>query len=157
MKISTAALIALAFAIGGCNQESTPEKNTPQKTELSNSLEYKVASIDAGKNIPENDLTIGRARNLLDAAEPVYSLPKGRIADIAAKSQEIAKDRGLSVKISDLLDWSLIACDTKCTETQLSEYLSAYIITRTTAGQTHHQAIHGLVILNNLNRRLENK
>jgi hypothetical protein len=154
MKVLNVTAIALALTLSGCNQKNATEQNDPPRTELTNSLEYKVALIDAEKNIPESDLTISRAKQLLDATEPVFGLSKDRIADIAAKSRELAKERGLYVKITELLDWALIACDKKCTETQLVEFMSTYIMSRATTGQTHHQAIHGLVILNNLTKPL---
>ncbi|HSC75814.1 MAG TPA: hypothetical protein VLB90_06230 [Pseudomonadales bacterium] len=118
------------------------------------SLEYKVASIDAGKWIEKNDTSVERIRGLLSSAEKIYGLPQEKLADMAARTKDIAKEKQLAVTIAELLDWSLIACDVKCQDKEFAENMTAYVIVRTSSGQTHHQAIHSLAILQNAEKRL---
>jgi len=134
---------------------SACKKAEETKTEVSNSLEYKVASIDAGKFIPESDLSIARVKVLLAAAEDVYGTPKQQVADFVVNAHEVAKQQGAAVGVIDLLDFALIACDVKCTKDNLVDYLTRYTTVRITSGQTHHQATHSVVILNNLEKRLK--
>lgn len=117
-------------------------------------LEVKVASIDAGKWVDPSDTSVPRIKALLGSVQSVYALPQTEIADIAAKTKGIANSKKLVVTISELLDFALIICETKCTKKQLVEYLSNYVVARSTTGQSHHQATHGLVILSNLEKRL---
>jgi len=139
----------LIILLAACN------KAEDKKSAISDSLEYKVASIDAGKFIPESDLSITRIKGLLIAAEDVYGTPKQQVADYVVNAHEVAKQKGADVGVADLLDFALIACDVKCTQDNLVEYLTKYTTVRITSGQTHHQATHGIVILNNLEKRLK--
>ncbi|MBF4991090.1 hypothetical protein [Methylophilus sp. QUAN] len=134
---------------------SACKKPEDKKTEISNSLEYKVASIDAGKFLPESDLSIARVNGLLNAAEEVYATPKQQVADFVVNAHEVAKQHGAAIGAAELLDFALIACDVKCTKDNLVDYLTRYTTVRITSGQTHHQATHSVVILNNLEKRLK--
>lgn len=120
-----------------------------------NSLEWTVASIDANRKLDVADTSIARVKGLLAAAQDIYRTPQSKLADMAARAKKIAKDKKLDVTIAELLDFALIACETKCTETDFSENVTRYIIARSSARQTHHQATHGIVIWDNLNKRLK--
>lgn len=119
------------------------------------SLEYKVASIDAGRPLENGDTSIARVKMLLDTAEKVYKTPQNMLVDSAAVVKNIAKDeQQLDLTIAELLEWSLVSCDVECTRGQFVDQIVRYMTTRATTGQTHYEAMHGLLILNYINKTL---
>lgn len=117
------------------------------------SLEYKVASIDAGRWIEKNDTSVTHISILLDETSKIFDLSKMNLADMAAKGKRIAREKGVDVSISQILEASLIICEKKCSPNRFNEIISSYIVTRSITKQTHYQAIHGIVILNNLEKK----
>lgn len=111
-------------------------------------LEYQVAVIDAGKYIAPTDSSVGRAKALLSATAKVYRVTPSQAADVAAKGKELSHKSGLDVAVTEILDGALIVCDTVCSLDQLRNFVAYYVTTRQATGQTHHQAVHGFLILN---------
>lgn len=136
--------VVVLIALFACVASAAPEPP----------LEVKVASIDAGKWIDPSDTSVARIKALLGNAQAIYATPQTELADISARVKEMAKQKGLTVSIGELLDFALIACETKCTKKQFADSLTNYMLARSTAGQSHHQATRGFVILSNLEKRL---
>jgi len=109
-------------------------------------LELKVASVDAGYLLDSSDSAVARMRSLLNAIAEVYRIKPIRAADMAAALKKYSGEHGRPVTIAEALDWALIACEHICSEKELAQNMAEYAASRNT-GQTHHQAIHGLVIL----------
>ena len=135
MKSTLISLGLLFFGISSVYAENEP-------------LEYKVAIIDAGKYIPQTDSSVSRARGLLTTASKVYLVTPIQAADVAAKGKEIGGKSGISVSIAEILDGALVSCDSVCSLDQLRDFVASYITIRQATGQTHHQAVHGLLALN---------
>lgn len=110
-------------------------------------LEYQVAVIEAGKYVAPTDSSVARAKALLLEVSKIYGISQTQAADIAAKIKSIVQKDGVNLSMLELFDWALIACEAKCTLDQYRDYLSLYASTRLSGAQTHHQAVHGLLIL----------
>ncbi|MDP2786630.1 MAG: hypothetical protein Q8O79_00925 [Pseudomonadota bacterium] len=113
----------------------------------SESLEYGMAVIDAGAYVPKTDTSVERAKSLLSAVSKVYRVNQQQAADMAAMGKNLANEKGLNATMAELLDWSLVACDVTCTKADLASFISLYIATRAETRKTHHQTVHGLLIL----------
>jgi hypothetical protein len=88
-------LLILILALG-CG-DSQPVKEA--------SLEQKVATIDAGTFISEDDISVKRIRYLLTSLETATGVPKEKIADKAATARSILRENyGREIKIQDLLE-----------------------------------------------------
>ncbi len=109
----------------------------------------KVASSNAERMVGASDSSVARMKALLESAQSIYSTPKMELGDVSLKAQEMARLRGSSIEIDEFLDFSLIACETTCSKSQFAEFLSSYVILRTTKGQSHHQATREFVLRSN--------
>jgi hypothetical protein len=105
-----------------------------------------MASIDAGRLVDPRDTSVARMKVLLKETASVYRIEPIRVADMAAALKRVTTEHGSPVTIAEALDWALIACEHICSEKDLSENMAVYASSRK-IGQTHHHAVHGLVIL----------
>lgn len=111
-------------------------------------LEYKIAVIDAGKYVLPTDSSISRAKTLVTGLATCYQVPPQKAADMSVKARRMAKERSALLSLLDIMDAALIACDEKGNAQALAEALAQYVTVREASGQTHQQAVHGLLILN---------
>lgn len=111
-------------------------------------LEYQIAVIDAGKHIQKSDSSIERAKELLERTAKIYRITPIQAADVAAKGKEIAQKSGIKVGIAEILDGALIYCDVTCSLDDMKNFVVFYLTARQTTNQTHHQAVHGILVLN---------
>ena len=65
----------------------------------SESLEYKLAVVSAGGFVKEDDPSVARFRALLDSLEAKCTEGREKIADMAVKSQELLKDKGVDLTV----------------------------------------------------------
>ena len=116
--------------------------------QAADSLEYKLAVIDAGKYVASSDSSIPRVRGILIGLERCYGVPQKRAADMSSRAWQMAKQDGHPLGLIDIMDGALIACDDKSNAQALANALSQYVAVRSATGQTHQQVVHGLLILN---------
>lgn len=112
-------------------------------------LEYKVATIDAGRYIGSTDTSVARIKKLLTDVQRVYKTSPEDSANAAVFIKNTAAKSGVQVSTADVLDFALIACDTKCTFDEYKDNLIQYVQLRIAPHRpTHQEATHGFLILN---------
>lgn len=134
-------LAVLVLAWASINIATAGPSNDP--------LEYKVATVEAGKYISPNDTSVARIKKLLADVQRVYNVPQEKAAEFAFRIKDAAGKGEIQVPIVDVLDFALIACDTKCTFDEYKENIIQYGELRIAPHHpTHQEATHGLLILN---------
>ncbi len=112
------------------------------------SWEYKLATIDVGKFIPESDTSVARIRGLLIETQRVYKIDPTKAGDQAVLLKTEVAKKGTSISVADVLDFALIACDTKCTPDEYTDNIVQYAqIRMATHRPTHQQATHAFLII----------
>lgn len=126
MKKSVLFSLLIFFALYGCANHSNklteaekgasvkraPVSNDTSKRERitdlpisRDSLEYKLASINHGSPVEEDDVTIIRFRYLLDSLEKKTANSKQQIGDMSVKAQEVLKEKyGKEVSLLELIE-----------------------------------------------------
>jgi hypothetical protein len=119
-----------------------PEAITPSTQTKSESLEYKLASIEKGY-VSRDDIIIARFRSLLQQLDSTYIESKQQIADKTLKTQELLKDRGIKENLLNIMEGMNRLFSTSAGSRSYAEDLGRYIFLRN-KGQSHNEAIEGL-------------
>lgn len=81
------------------------EKKQTREAEEEKPLEYKLAVIDAGGYVKEDDVTVIRFRYLLEELDKKTKNSKQEIANMTVKGQKILREKyGKEVKLLDLME-----------------------------------------------------
>ena len=131
------------------------EKNNPSIAKKENAtLEYKLAAINKGRYIPDDDISIVRFRTLLDTMTKTFPEEnRQEIADGIVKAQELLKKEGISESLLNIAEGINKVFIWNKANVKFNEVTAAYIIL-CSRGQTHTEAISGLQSLfNSLNAR----
>jgi hypothetical protein len=116
-------LIAASLALSACEPSPHPQAQD-------GSLEYKLAVINAGGIVSQDDPSIGQFRSLLGSiASKCPSSPED-IADVAVAAQKIMKEKGLAdslLEVMEALDRSIPPGN----GIDIKEVASAYVVLRT--------------------------
>ena len=107
------------------------------------SLEYKLATINAGRWIEQDDITVARFRSLLRQLSQTFVEGRQQIADISVKAQQIMKKNGISESLLTIMEGMNQLVSSEVRNLNYAEYLSAYVVLRN-KGESHAQAIDGL-------------
>lgn len=75
------------------NTNSSTSSNTDKKSIVNTSLEYKLASINKGGYVSDNNITITRFRYLLESLDAKTKQSKQRIADMLVTGQRILREQ----------------------------------------------------------------
>ncbi|MCK4430984.1 MAG: hypothetical protein KAW19_06745 [Candidatus Aminicenantes bacterium] len=119
---------------------SSSAKITQPKTE---SIEYKLATINAGGYVPKDHVTVNRFRNLLNQLSKTYVENQQQIADMSVRAQQILKERGISESLLNIMQGMNQIFPRKVENQKYAEYSAAYLTLRS-KGQSHREAIEGL-------------
>ncbi|WP_293006031.1 hypothetical protein [Nitrosomonas sp.] len=113
-------------------------------------LEYKLATINARSYVSKDHITVARFRSLLNQLASVYVEDKQQIADISVTAQEMLKKYGIEEALLNIMEGLNQLFATRIENQKYTEYAAAYVTLRS-KGQSHSQAIGGLqAILRNL-------
>lgn len=114
------------------------------------SLEYQLATINAGGYISKDHITVARFRSLLGQLSLTYIESKQQIADMSVKAQQILKNNGIEENLLDIMEGLNQLFSRKIENQKYAEYVAAYVTLRS-KGQSHTEAIRGLqAILHNM-------
>ena len=105
--------------------EEAPEEEV---AEVEESLEYKLAVINAGGFVEEDDETIQVFKGLLDKLEKKVVNSRQGIADITVKTQEILRDEGYNVELIQVIRDLNTAIPEELKYMKLEEIAAAYIV-----------------------------
>jgi len=67
------------------------------------SIEYELATIDAGGYVSHDDITVARFKSLLDQLSQTYSVTPQQIADQTVKAKQMLKDRGVQESLMNIM------------------------------------------------------
>ena len=106
------------------------------------SLEYKLASIDAGRRVAPNDLTVARFRSLLDQLSSKYSEDRQQIADMTVVARDSLREDGVEESLLNIMEGMNQLFHTRA-DLRYAEFSAAYMTLRA-SGQNHSQALSAL-------------
>ena len=107
------------------------------------SLEYKLASIDAGKTLPKNHLSVKRIKFLLDDLSYTYVENEQQIADMTVRAREILQGKYVNESLVNILSGMNSLFSKKVANQKYAEYIAAYMTLRMD-GQSHYNAVANL-------------
>ena len=117
--------------------------NTFNAVQASESLEYQLASINAGGYVSEDHITVARFRSLLNQLSSAYIENKQQIADMSVTAQQLLKKEGVAESILNIMEGMNQLFASRIENQKYAEYAAAYVTLRS-KGQSHSQAIRGL-------------
>lgn len=117
------------------------DKDEPNSLE-SHSLEYKLASIDKGYEVLEDDITIARFRSLLNQLDDKFVEDRQQIADMSVKTQELLRDKGISESLLNIMEGINSILVTELESQKYAEYAGTYVTLRD-SGMSHQEVIDG--------------
>lgn len=108
-KLSTATSITsflilaglIYFALPSCGDDKTPAAT--QEQEIKRSPELMLAILDAGVDMPENDIRVNAIRNYLEKVATQFNEPKDTIAEYTSRCQGMLHDHGIPETCHDIL------------------------------------------------------
>jgi len=107
------------------------------------SIEYMLATINAGGYVSEDHITVARFRSLLQQLSATYRESPQQIADMSVAAHKILKDNGIDEKLINMMEAMNLLFPRKIENLEYAEYVSAYTALRQ-KGYTHEQAVDGL-------------
>lgn len=107
------------------------------------SLAYKLATIQDGGYVSEDDLIVKRFDNLLDQLSDKYVENRQQIGDMTVKAKQILEGKGIAPNMVKMMEGMNLIISDGMGNQKYSEYLSPYIVLRE-KGQSHDAAIEGL-------------
>lgn len=109
-------------------------------------LEYKLAVINAGSYVPKDHITVARFRSLLTQLSNTFVENRQQIADMSVSAQEILKEKGIKEKLLNIMEGMNKLFPKKIENQKYAEYSAAYLVLRD-KGESHIEAIEGLKAL----------
>ena len=109
----------------------------------SDSLEYKLATINAGAYVSKDDITVARFRSLLNQLSATFIENKQQIADMSVTAQNLLKKEGVQESLMNIMEGMNQLFPRKIENQKYAEYAAAYVTLRS-KGQSHSEAIRGL-------------
>ena len=110
---------------------------------LATSLEHQLASINAGRMVRDNDITINKFRSLLNQLEKTFVDDRQQIADMTVKAMQLLEAKKITEKPLNIMEGMNTIFTKRLANQQYNEYAADYITLRT-KGQSHKEAIDGL-------------
>jgi len=114
----------------------------------SDSLEYKLATINAGGYVSKDHVTVSQFRGLLDKLSSTYRENRQQVADISVKTQELLKENGVKESLFNIMKglnqlFAVKAENKKFPNPEYSDSAAAYAMQRR-EGKSHSEAIREL-------------
>lgn len=131
------------IAIGPVNVDSDTTEavasspvTTPRRTTTStaaggysdSSIEYQLATIDAGRSLPNDDTRIDQYDEVLDRVQQVCGNGRRMLGDMAVRGRQILAEEGVSVSAYELLDGVAIALDGQPRQSSCAETFSVIMV-----------------------------
>jgi len=106
-------------------------------------IEYKLACIDAGRRVDQDDIKVARFRSILRQLSETFVEDRQQIADMSVKGQQMLKQEGISETLLNIMEGMNQLFSTTVANQKYAEYITAYLTLRE-KGQPHEQAIKGI-------------
>jgi len=142
LMIPTLFFAAILFTSCGGGDSGSQQQATQQKASQSETIEYKLATIDKGY-VSRDDITITRFKSLLQQLDATYAEDKQNIADCTVVAQRMLKnDYGIKETMLNIMEALNQIYPTKANPSY-AMYATAYCILRG-RGSSHQQALIGV-------------
>ena len=109
----------------------------------SESLEYQLATINAGGYVSRDHITVARFRSLLGQLSSTYVENKQQIADMSVKAQQLLRKDGVEESLLNIMEGMNQIFASRIENQKYAEYAAAYVSLRS-KGQSHPEAIRGV-------------
>lgn len=111
--------------------------------QASESIEYKLATINAGGYVSKDHITVARFRSLLDQLSATFVENKNQIADMSVTAQNLLRKEGIEESLLNIMEGMNKLFSRKIENQKYAEYAAAYVTLRS-KGQSHTEAFRGL-------------
>ena len=109
----------------------------------SDSLEYKLATINAGGYVSKDHITVARFRSLLNQLSATFVEDNQQIADMSVTAQNLLKKEGIQESLINIMEGMNQLFSRRIENQKYAEYSAAYVTLRS-QGQSHTEAVGGL-------------
>jgi len=110
------------------------------------SIAYKLAVLEKGGYVSEDNLLVKRFDSLLGQLDDKYVENKQQLGDMTYKAKELLEKSGIKESMIKMMEGMNLLFNQVLENQKYAEYISAYITMRE-QGQTHDDAIKGLQAL----------
>jgi len=107
------------------------------------SLEYKLAVLNAGGFVPRNHITVARFRSLLNQLSDTYIEDNERIADMTITARDLLRKAGIEESLLNIMGGLNRLFSEPLGNQKYAEYAASYVVLRE-KGYSHLEAIRGL-------------
>ena len=128
------------------SQDTYQPKPTPllkSTVHTDESLEYKLATINAGSYVSTDHITVARFRSLLSQLSTTYVENKQQIADMTVKAQQLLLNNGVNESLLNMMEGMNHLFQMRVENQKFAEYIAAYVALRS-EGQSHSETVLGL-------------
>lgn len=94
-------ILSIYLLLPSCGDDTPPSASTQQETKRT--PERMLAILDAGVDMPENDIRVNAIRNYLDKVSTQFGEPKDTIAEYTSRCQGMLHDHGIEETCHDIL------------------------------------------------------
>ena len=112
----------------------------------SESLEYKLATINADGYVSKDHIIVARFRSLLNQLSATFVEDKQQIADMSVTAQNLLNKDGIPESLINIMEGMNQLFPRKIDNQKYAEYAAAYVTLRS-KGKSHTEAIRGLQAL----------
>ena len=129
LRIASASLFLICLTACG-SKSDTPNSEERQVTVTEEeTVERQIAAIDAGGFIAKDDITVTRARYLLNSIQSATDTPARSIGNMAAKTSDLLMEKyGKKVTILEVLEAVNGSEQVHNKSINLSDFLALYIV-----------------------------
>ena len=121
--------------------ESNESVSDQKVVKTEKSIAYKLAVLEKGGYVSEDDQMVKRFDNLIQQLDNKYDVNKQQIGDMTYKLKEVAGNRGINVSMIKVMEGA-----TQVGNLTYAEYLGSYLTLRE-KGYTHDNTIKSLKLL----------
>ena len=98
--------------------------------QASESIEYKLATINAGGYVSKDHITVARFRSLLDQLSATFVENKNQIADMSVTAQNLLRKEGIEESLLNIMEGMNKLFPRKIKNQKYAEYAAAYVTLR---------------------------
>lgn len=135
------------------NSNSSSSSDSPEEQSASDdapSIPYKLASIEAGRHIDQDDPAVPQFAAVLAGLEKEYEMPEQQIADQSVKAQQLLQAAGVRENLFDIMAGMNEIFSDPQPGSQFTSALAMYVEMRK-EGQSHDDALQAIREVAHLN------
>jgi len=153
MRIKVLTLASICLLLCGCKDRSIKSEDVKEqldsmtmKLKDNESMEYMLASIDAGHYLPRDDASIEKFRILLRQLDEKFAEDEKQIGDISVSTKFQLRDAGIQESLLNIMEGMNELFSGTQKDISYAEYATFYMGLRKKE-YSHNNAIKGLKVL----------